>query len=143
MIAFIIRRLLQGIFVLMVVSILIFSVMRLLPGDPVKLYVAQNQLEKITPQQMEQLKHEFGLDKSIALQYVHWIGGAVRGNFGKSIFYNEKVSTLLKERLPVTFHIGVCAFILSCVIGVAAGIVIMCVFPLERSKVVVPAPTGA
>jgi len=123
MTAFIIRRLIQGIFVLLVVSVLIFSVMRLLPGDPLKLYVAQNQLEKITSDDMEKLKHEFGLDKSIPLQYINWIIGSVRGNLGKSIYYNEKVSTLLAERLPVTFHIGACAFILSCVVGMTAGVV--------------------
>jgi peptide/nickel transport system permease protein len=95
MTAFIIRRLIQGIFVLLVVSVLIFSVMRLLPGDPLKLYVAQNQLEKITSDDMEKLKHEFGLDKSIPLQYINWIIGSVRGNLGKSILLQGKVSTLL------------------------------------------------
>jgi peptide/nickel transport system permease protein len=123
MVAFIIRRLAQGIFVLLLVSVLIFSVMRLLPGDPLKLYVAQNQLEKITPQEMAKLKHEFGLDKSVSLQYIHWIRGAIRGDLGRSIFYSEKVSTLLGERLPVTFHIGACAFILSCIAGITAGVI--------------------
>ena len=94
-----------------------------MPGDPLKLYVAQNQLERITPQEMRELRHEFGLDKSIPLQYINWIGGAFKGDLGKSIFYSEKVSTLLAERLPVTFHIGVCAFLLSCVFGITAGVV--------------------
>ena len=123
MTAFVIRRLIQGMFVLLMVSVLIFAVMRLLPGDPLKLYVAQNQLEKITPQEMEKLRHEFGLDKSVPLQYVFWIRGAISGDLGRSIFYSEKVSTLLGERLPVTFHIGACAFILSCVVGITAGVV--------------------
>ena len=54
MTTFIIRRLIQGIFVLLVVTVLIFRVMRLMPGDPLKLYVAQNQLERITPQEMRE-----------------------------------------------------------------------------------------
>jgi peptide/nickel transport system permease protein len=123
MTTFIVRRLIQGLFVLLVVTILVFGLMRFLPGDPLKLYVAQNQLERITPEDMEKLRHEFGLDKSVPLQYLDWIGGVVKGDLGTSIFYREKVSRLLAERLPITFHVGACAFLLSCFVGITAGVI--------------------
>ena len=87
------------------------------------LYVAQNQLEKISSEQMDKLKHEFGLDKPAPIQYVDWMKGVLKGDLGTSIFYGEKVSRLLAERLPVTFHVGVCAFLLSCIIGITAGVI--------------------
>jgi peptide/nickel transport system permease protein len=123
MTAFIIRRLFQGLFVLLVVTMLIFGVMRFLPGDPLILYVSQNQIERISPEEMQKLKHQFGLDKPAPLQYVDWLKGVVKGDFGVSIFYGEKVSKLLAERMPITFHVGICAFLLSCVVGISAGVI--------------------
>src|SRR5512139_1604886 len=98
MTAYIIRRLIQGLIILIIVSMLIFVAMRFLPGDPLMLYIAQNQLETLSPKQMEALKHEFGLDKSVPAQYIDWISGVVKGNLGTSIFYHEKVATLIGER---------------------------------------------
>jgi peptide/nickel transport system permease protein len=123
MTTYIIRRLIQGIVILVVVTILVFGAMRFLPGDPLMLYVAQTQLDTFSPGQMKALKQQYGLDKSIPAQYFDWIKGVLKGDFGTSIFYSEKVSKLLAERLPVTFYIGVFAFLLSSVIGIVAGVI--------------------
>jgi peptide/nickel transport system permease protein len=123
MTTYIIRRLIQGVVILVVVTILVFSAMRFLPGDPLTLYIAQTQLETISPEQMMALKHQFGLDKSVPAQYLDWIGGVLKGDFGTSIFYSEKVSKLLAERLPVTFYVGLFAFLLSSIVGISAGVV--------------------
>ena len=123
MTTYIVRRLIQGILILVVVTILVFGAMRFLPGDPLMLYIAQTQLETVSPEQMKALKHQFGLDKSIPAQYFDWISGVLKGDFGTSIFYSEKVSKLLAERLPVTFYVGVFAFLLSSIVGITAGVI--------------------
>jgi peptide/nickel transport system permease protein len=97
--------------------------MRLLPGDPIIIYVAQTaELEAMPPEMIDSLRAKFGLDKPIMVQYFNWVLGIFRGDFGESIFYHEKVSTLLVERFPVTLHIGVLALILGAIIGVLAGL---------------------
>jgi peptide/nickel transport system permease protein len=123
MTTYIIRRLLMGFVVLVLVSIFIFLVMRLLPGDPLMLYVAQAQIENISPEDMAILKHKFGLDKSLPLQYIDWVGGVVRGDLGESIMLGESVSTLMAERLPVTMYLGILSMIFSAIFGITFGVV--------------------
>ena len=65
MTAYITRRLLIGVLILVLVTLLVFLVMRLLPGDPLSLFIAQNQTQTYTPEQIEQLRHQYGLDKSL------------------------------------------------------------------------------
>jgi ABC-type dipeptide/oligopeptide/nickel transport system permease component len=56
--------------------------MRLLPGDPLVLYISQNEVGKIAPEQMQALKHKYGLDKNLPLQYVNWLGNVLHGDLG-------------------------------------------------------------
>jgi peptide/nickel transport system permease protein len=120
---YIIRRLIHAVIVLFLVTIIVFFVMRLLPGDPLIIYVAQTaELEAMPPEMLDELRHEFGLDKPIMVQYVNWILGICRGDFGTSIFYREKVSKLLLERFPVTIHLGVFSFIIGAFFGLLAGL---------------------
>jgi peptide/nickel transport system permease protein len=120
---YIIRRLLQGVIILFIVTVLIFVVMHFLPGDPLVLYVAQHQMENLPQQELDALRHEFGLDKSIPAQYASWMLALLRGDLGTSIFYREKVAKLIGERLPVTLHLGIMTFLLSSIIGTTAGVV--------------------
>jgi peptide/nickel transport system permease protein len=124
MIAYIIRRLIQAVFVLIIVSLLIFLVMRLLPGDPIMLYLAEHGLESLTPEQIATAREEFGLDKPLMTQYIDWTSGLFRGDFGISIFYHEQVGKLLAERIPVTLHLGLLAFVISGILGILAGLVV-------------------
>jgi peptide/nickel transport system permease protein len=121
---YIIQRLLQAIIVLIMVTLIVFFVMRLLPGDPLIIYVAMTaEVEAMPPEMLDQLRKEFGLDKPIIVQYFNWIKGIVLHlDFGTSIFYREKVSTLMLERFPVTLHLGVSALILGAFLGVVAGL---------------------
>jgi len=97
--------------------------MRLLPGDPIIIYVAQTaELEAMPPELIDTLRAKFGLDKPIIVQYFNWVGGIFRGDFGESIFYHEKVGTLMLERFPVTFHLSVLALLLGAIVGVLAGL---------------------
>jgi peptide/nickel transport system permease protein len=120
---YIIRRLIMALVVLILVTLIVFFVMRLLPGDPLIIYVAQTaELEAMPPEMLDELRHEFGLDKPIMVQYINWVLGIMRGDFGTSIFYREKVSKLMLERFPVTLHLGVLALILGAIIGILAGL---------------------
>jgi peptide/nickel transport system permease protein len=121
--AYIIRRLFQGVVILVIVSVMVFLMMRLLPGDPLLLYITENDIEVLSEEQLQELRVEFGLDKSMPLQYFDWMGGIFHGDFGKSIVYNDRVGTLLLERFPVTAHLGILSVIFSSVFGILLGLV--------------------
>jgi peptide/nickel transport system permease protein len=123
MTAYIVRRLIQGLIVLVIVSIFIFSVMRLLPGDPLQLYIARSSMENISAQDMAALRHQFGLDVSPPLQYINWIAGVLHGDLGRSIMLQQNVSELMEERLPVTIHLGILSMILSGILGITFGVI--------------------
>jgi peptide/nickel transport system permease protein len=123
MTTYILRRLFMALIVLLLVSVIVFFIIRLLPGDPLIIYMGQAaQDQAIQQEQIELLRHQFGLDKPVILQYFSWIGGIFRGEFGTSIFYHEKVSTLLAERLPKTIYIGFVSLIVGGVLGIAIGL---------------------
>ena len=113
MVAYIIRRLLIGAIVLILVTFLVFTAMRLLPGDPLLLFIAQNQTQSLTPEQVTELRHEYGLDKSLPVQYIDWMGGVLQGDLGKSILQGQDVKYLISLRLPVTIYLGFLAFLVS------------------------------
>lgn len=123
MTTYIIRRLIQAIFILIIVTLIVFFVMRLLPGDPLLLYIAQGDISEMSEQQLIILRAQFGLDKPIPLQYVYWIGGIFQGDLGKSIFFGENVTKLLGQRLPVSLYFGIISFVLSGIFGIVAGII--------------------
>jgi peptide/nickel transport system permease protein len=123
MTTYILRRLLLAIFCLFMVTLVVFFAMRLLPGDPIIIYIGQSQqLSALSEEGIQQLREEFGLDKPIVLQYLIWLLGVVRFDFGDSIFYHMPVSTLLWERYPVTVNLGLQAFVVSTVLGIGAGV---------------------
>jgi peptide/nickel transport system permease protein len=123
MTTYIVRRLLQSILVLILVTLLVFFVMRLLPGDPIIIYVAQNaSTQAMNPEQIDSLRHQFGLDRPIMVQYGDWVGRIFRGDFGESIYYHEKVGVLMGERFPVTLYIGVVAMVVGAVFGILVGL---------------------
>jgi len=97
--------------------------MRLLPGDPILIYVGQqSSIQAIPPEQSEALRHQYGLDDNLAVQYIKWIGGVLRGNFGQSIYYHEDVGRLLAERLPKTLYIGFVSLIFGSIVGIIIGL---------------------
>lgn len=123
MTTFIFRRLIQAVVILVVVSILIFLLMRALPGDPLKLFIAQNQIEQLTPDQYNALRVQFGIAKPLPMQYFDWVSSILHGDLGASIYYHIKVSTLLAQRLPVTLHLGILSLIFSSFVGILAGFI--------------------
>ena len=80
MTAYIIRRIIQAVFVIIIITLLIFFAMRLLPGDPILIYMVQSNVALLTPEMEAGLRHEFGLDQPLMMQYVNWMAGLFRGD---------------------------------------------------------------
>jgi peptide/nickel transport system permease protein len=123
MISFIIRRFLQSLVVLVLVSIIVFFAMRLLPGDPIRMIITSGNSESFTEEQIAQVRHEYGLDRPMFIQYIDWMGNLLRGNMGDSILQKIPVSDEIIRRIPITFHIGILAFIIGLVIGIPVGVI--------------------
>lgn len=123
MAAYIIRRLLQMILVLAIVTLIVFILVRLLPGDPIMMYLSRADIDEITPEQIEFTKKQLGLDRSLPVQYVSWLGDIVTGDLGKSIITRTPVINEIKQRLPITMHLGLLAFLLSVVVGIPIGVI--------------------
>ncbi len=119
MLAYVARRLVQTVLVLIFVSLIVFSLMHIIPGDPVLIMLG----DQATPAQIEALRHALWLDQPLWVQYVHWATNVLQGDFGKSIFYQESVISLIAARLPITFHLGLVALILSTFVSIPAGII--------------------
>ncbi len=118
MTAYIIRRLLLMVPVALLVSIIIFTLLRLTPGDPIRTLLGEDP----DPQTIIALRHEYGLDRPVPLQYVAWLGRALHGDLGRSLRSRQPVVEAITERLPATLELGLAAIIFSLLISVPVGI---------------------
>lgn len=109
--------------VLLIVTIIVFLMVRLLPGDPILMYLTSSDLEEITQEQVDIIRHDLGLDRPLFVQYIDWIGSVAAGDLGNSIIHRGKVVDDIKRRLPITLHLGGLAFIISIIIGIPMGVV--------------------
>jgi peptide/nickel transport system permease protein len=117
MLAFVIRRLLQALAVMLVVGFIAFSLFQFV-GDPVVAMVGQD----ATPAEIQSLRQDLGLDKPFYVQFAKFVENAVQGEFGISYRQGRKVSTLLKERIPATLELSFAAAVLALAIGIPAGV---------------------
>jgi len=123
LITYIVRRLIQAIFILFIITFVVFGVMRLVPGDPLLMYLNATDIEALSPEALDQARSELGLDKNIVVQYGIWLGNVFQGDWGKSLHFKADVLTLIGQRMPVTIHLGALAFFFSTVIGISLGII--------------------
>lgn len=119
MLTFILRRLLSAIPTLILVSLFVFTLQKLLPGDPVQAMAG----EERDPAVMEYLREKYRLNDPVPLQYLHWVGNVLTGDFGTSLRTEQPVTALLASKLPVTIELAVLALIIALVIGIPAGVV--------------------
>ena len=117
MIAFVLRRLLQGILVMLVVGLIAFSLFNFV-GDPVSLMLPP----EATQADRDQMRGALGLDKPFYVQFATFIGNALRGNFGISLRLGRPVSTLLVERLPATLELAMTAALIGLFVGIPVGV---------------------
>jgi len=113
-------RIAQIIPTLLLVSILVFCLQQLMPGDPALVMAGE---ERGDPQVLAQIRAELWLDRPLPVQYLHWMGNVLQGNLGYSWRIRQPVSQLVAEKLPVTLQLGVMAFAIAVLIGVPMGIV--------------------
>lgn len=118
MLKYIIKRLLSVIPVLFVVSIVIFGIIHITPGDPAAVILGQ----EATPEQIEQLREQLGLNEPIHLQYYHWVLGVLQGDLGTSYFMKEPVTQAIFDHLKPTLSVAVLAMAISLVIAIPIGI---------------------
>jgi peptide/nickel transport system permease protein len=117
MIDYIVQRLVQAVFVMLVVALISFSLFQFV-GDPVNNMVGQ----ETTIEERERLREQLGLDDPIPVQFVRWVGNAVQGEFGVSYRMGKPVDELIAERLPATLELVFLSAILALVIGVPMGV---------------------
>jgi len=113
-----IRRIVGAIPVIIGISFLIFILIHLAPGDPVTLMLGDN----ATPEDVEKLRHELKLDQPLMVQYGDFLSRAVRGDFGKSLKFNEPVIHLVMERLPATLELAFASLLVAIMIAVPLGV---------------------
>ena len=118
MIHFLIKRFLVLVGTLLLVSGIIFALIRVIPGDPAQLILGI----QATPETLAQLRHNLGLDLPWMVQYWNWISAALQGNFGKSITYDVSIRSLVLSRLQVTFPLAFLAILLAVSLAFPSGI---------------------
>jgi len=119
MLAYICKRLLAMIPVILGISLLVFFTVRFIPGDPAELLAGQD----ATPEAIESLRREWGLDKPLPLQYLIYLEGLLRGDLGISIRSSRPVLTEILRRFPATIQLAVFASVLALSVGLLLGIV--------------------
>jgi peptide/nickel transport system permease protein len=124
MIRYVIRRLLQGVLTILIISVITFSLMHISPGDPIEAFVGERPL---THDQVERLRERWGLDLPLHEQYLNWMSRMVRGDFGDSIMRpGQSINTMIWNAAPPTIYLNIYTLILSIAValplGIAAGV---------------------
>jgi peptide/nickel transport system permease protein len=120
--AYILRRLGGAAVIIALVSVLVFSMMRLLPGDA--LVAKLGETGRIPPEKMAELRAQMGLDQPLVIQYLSWVRDIFTGSMGKSLIYEgQTVSERVASALPITLELGLLAIVAALVIGVPLGVI--------------------
>lgn len=123
--AYLIRRLFLLIPTLFLVTVVLFLVIRLMPGNVIELMVMQHTQEQAGEMQLDEdmIREMMGLNLPVPVQYARWVSGIfLRGDFGKSLWTERTLVEEMKERIPVTFELGLLTVIIANVIGIPIGI---------------------
>lgn len=116
---FLIRRIILTIPILLLVTVMVFSLIHLIPGDVATVVLGQ----EATPAAKVALRHRLGLDQPLPVQYASWLGNVLHGNLGDSLTDGTPVMTEIKQRLPVTAELALASFIVAILIAIPSGIV--------------------
>lgn len=118
MLGFVLRRLVVAIPTMLLVSMLVFGLLKLLPGDPALTLAG----EERDPAVIEFLRVKYSLDQPVPVQYVHWLNDIVHGDFGMSIRTRLPIGEMVAQKLPVTIELSVIAMLIGLIIGLPAGV---------------------
>ncbi len=120
---YLLRRLLYGVLTLFGVSVIIFVVMRILPGDPLVAMFGMEGFMKLSEADRAHIMQELGLSDSLPIQYVRWMRDIAHGSLGKSFFRGESVAEIIRHRGPLSAQIGLFSVLISWIVGLPVGIV--------------------
>ena len=120
---YILKRMLYAIPTIIGITILIFGIMRILPGDPLGAYYGIETIIQWTPEQKAAILRDLGLDKPIAVQYALWMKDIASGKLGESFFRGDPIIDILIQRGPISAQIGLISVIISWIIGLPVGII--------------------
>jgi peptide/nickel transport system permease protein len=115
----IVTRLLTLVPMMFIVTSVVFFMIRFVPGDPARIIVGN---QRITQQNLENIRKQYRLDKPVAVQYGYWVRDLVHGNLGRSYQQRTEVRTLIAERLPLTMKLTVFSFLISLIISLPLGV---------------------
>lgn len=118
MLAFLTRRLLQIVPTLFFVTIIVFSLQQLLPGDPALVMAG----EERNPEVLAEIRARYRLDQPVVVQYVYWLKGVLAGDLGESLKHKLPIVTLIAQKLPVTLQLAAMALLIALGIGLPAGV---------------------
>ncbi len=119
---YVISRLLQGILVIFLISVVTFIVMRMMPGDPVRLLLGEGSI-KLTEEQIQAIRSKWGLDRPYHEQYFIWATGMLRGDFGESLIRRGvPVRDMIFEAMPITGYLNLMAISVALLLSIPAGI---------------------
>jgi peptide/nickel transport system permease protein len=124
--SYLLKRLLWGLPTLFGVAVVVFVLLRVVPGDPIAMMTPPG----ARAEDIARLRHVYGLDTSIAQQFVTWLGQVARGDFGNSISLRQHVVTLVVGKLPATLELVLFAMLIACSLGV--GLALTAVYFRER-----------
>ena len=118
------RRLLLFIPTLILITLAIFLLMSIIPGDPARQRLAgQSGQGSFTQEELRDLRHEMGIDRGLHIQYVDWIWGLLRGDLGKSLFFGSSIKEELKPRIPLTIELAAMGVLISFIVAVPLGVI--------------------
>ena len=120
MLTYLVHRLVQTVFSVLILSFVVFILMQLLPGDPVAALfgnIPRTEAEYL------RIKHEFWLDRPIVIQYFHWLDRVFHGDLGRSIAERRQVADMIRAALPITINLSVTAVIVAALFGIPFGII--------------------
>ena len=124
MAAYVIRRVIYAVVTLLVVSVVAYVIIQLPPGDYLTSYIMRLEMQggEVTDAEVETLKREYGFDLPPHLRYFKWMANLLRGDLGRSFFYNRPVLELLAERLPLSLLVSLLALLFTYLVSIPVGI---------------------
>ena len=120
---YVLKRFMLFVPTLLLVTLMVFALMRLVPGDPAELLLMGFEGDgQYSQQQLDELRAKLGTDRSLAVQYLSWIWGMLRGDFGVSMYFDTPISEDLGAKLPITLELAVLALLLAFVVAMPLGV---------------------
>lgn len=120
MLLFLLKRLLLAVPTLLAISVLVFIMLHLVPGDPAVIFFGDR---PVTPERLEAVRHQMGLDRPLVVQYLDFVRGIARGNLGRSIHNETPVLEEVASRIPSSAQLAAAAFLVASALGLGLGLV--------------------